>query len=273
MAKGIGSILKEARVAKKLTLAEVEEKTNIRANYLDAVEKEDFSKIPGEVFTKGIIRTYGNFLGLEGAELVDIYKARQTGKSIEEVSQEGAIRENSNVKVSISLKQKRDWGTGNGFSLSSLKLPVKQLAMGLGALIVLGVMYVAVPKVIDLVKSQPQPTPAATQVQKPEVKPEPKPVIADKVELQVEATGKCWTEVNGDGKEIFAGMLTAGDKKVFNAKEKLVIKYGNIGVIKSMVNGQPVDTQGEHGVVVKTYLLGQPVNPPKAEQASVGEKK
>ena len=48
-------------------------------------------------------------------------------------------------------------------------------------------------------------------------------------------------------------MLQAKDKKVYEAKDKLIIKYGNIGVMKITVNGEPVNLQGEHGVAVKTY--------------------
>lgn len=265
--KGIGTILKEARLAKELSFAQIEEKTNIRANYLEAIEKEDFAKIPGEVFTKGMIRTYGNFLGLEGDKLVSIYKAQRSGLSMEEVNaSNGIIRETSNVKMNISLKQKRDWGTGNGFSLSSLKLPGKQIAMGLAAVALLGAMYFAVPKIVAMVssvKEQPQTT---AQVQKPEVKEE-KTVINDKVEVAVEATGQCWTEAFADGKEAFVGMLSVGDKKLFIAKEKLSIKYGNIGAVRITVNGTPVDLQGEHGVAIKTYAVGQPL------EATNGDKK
>ena len=49
-------------------------------------------------------------------------------------------------------------------------------------------------------------------------------------------------------------MLNAKDKRTFEAKDKIVVKYGNIGAMKLIVNGQPVDLKGEHGVAVKTYL-------------------
>lgn len=261
MEKGIGTILREAREAKQLTVSQVEEKTNIRANYLDAIEKEDFSKTPGEVFVKGIIRTYGNFLGLDGNALVGMYKAQRAGLPLEKIAaSEGAIRENKSVKMNISLKQKRDWGTGNGFSLSNLELPMKQLAMGFAAIALLGIMYFAVPKVIAIFSKSSETVTTAVQTNKPEeTEKTEKPVLTDKVEVVIEANGKCWTEVYGDGREVFAGMLNAGDRKVYNAKDKLVIKYGNIGVVKITVNGQVVDLKGEHGVATKTYAVGQPV--------------
>ena len=63
--ENVSNMLLEARLAKGLTLEEAEAATSIRKLYLDAVEKGEFEKVPGEVFTKGIIRTYGNFLGPE----------------------------------------------------------------------------------------------------------------------------------------------------------------------------------------------------------------
>ena len=77
--ENVSNMLLEARLAKGLTLEEAEAATSIRKLYLDAVEKGEFEKVPGEVFTKGIIRTYGNFLGLNGPELVNIYKAQTSG--------------------------------------------------------------------------------------------------------------------------------------------------------------------------------------------------
>ena len=62
----IGEILKNTRLDKGLSLEQVEEATSIRKIYLAAIETGDYAKIPGDVFTKGIIRTYGNYLGLNG---------------------------------------------------------------------------------------------------------------------------------------------------------------------------------------------------------------
>lgn len=82
----VSKMLKEARLAKGLSLEEAEAATSIRKLYLDAVEEGEFDKIPGDVFTKGIIRTYGNFLGLNGPDLVNIYKAQNSGLTKEAVA-------------------------------------------------------------------------------------------------------------------------------------------------------------------------------------------
>lgn len=100
--------------------------------------------------------------------------------------------------------------------------------------------------------SEPAPTAASVQLAPAATEAAPAPV-ADKVLVEMTAGDQCWLEVTGDGKEIFAGMLQKGDTKTYEAKEKLIIKYGNIGAMQIKVNGKPVSVAGEHGVAVKTY--------------------
>jgi len=71
----VGKILQSEREAQRRTLKEVSDTLNIREVYLSAVENEEFNRIPGEVFVKGFIRNYANFLGLDGDALVKEYKS------------------------------------------------------------------------------------------------------------------------------------------------------------------------------------------------------
>lgn len=255
MEKSVGAILREARLAKGLSLMDVEKGTSIRSRYLEAVEKDEYDKTPGEVFLKGIIRNYGNFLGLDGLELVNMYKASAAGLAADKVRAAG-IREVDKVKLNIQLKNPRDIGSGTG----RMELPainMKQILAGLVVVVVLVAGYFAIPGAINYFRNRPQPVveqeqqaPAATNAEDTAAK-----APVDKIQVDMEANGSCWLEVNADGKEIFAGMLSAKDKKTYEAKEKLIIKYGNIGVMQVTVNGEPVDLQGEHGVAVKTYML------------------
>lgn len=270
--KSVGTLLREARLAKKLSLAEAEQGTSIRRRYLEAIENDEYDKTPGEVFLKGMLRNYGNFLGLNGPELVQLYKASTTGMRKESARSTG-IREVDKVKLNIQLKNPRDIGSGTG-KLELPKLPklpsfdMRQILAGVAVLVVLTGGYVGIPKVIEYFQNRPV---AVTSVEKKEA-PAAKPAVAwDKVQVQMEATDNCWLEVKADGKEIFAGMMKAKDKRTFEAKEKLIVKYGNIGVMKLVFNGEPVDLQGQHGVQVKTYTLNgnqdevKPIPPVKAE--------
>lgn len=71
--KHIGEYLKQRRCEKNITLEEVASQTGIREQYLTALESGDFEKIPGDVFIKGFIRNYGNFLEENCNDLVEAY--------------------------------------------------------------------------------------------------------------------------------------------------------------------------------------------------------
>jgi hypothetical protein len=74
MDSGVGTILREARNRRKVELSEVEAATRIRFRYLRAIEDEEWDVLPGGVYTRGFIRTYATFLGLDGDRLVGDYR-------------------------------------------------------------------------------------------------------------------------------------------------------------------------------------------------------
>jgi cytoskeleton protein RodZ len=76
----IGRRLRSAREGLGITLEQAEDETKIRRKYLEALETANEADIPGEVYLKGFLRTYGNYVGLDGTELVEAYKDR-TGTS------------------------------------------------------------------------------------------------------------------------------------------------------------------------------------------------
>lgn len=246
--KSVGTILKEARLAKGLSLMDIEKGTSIRCRYLEAVENDEYDKTPGEVFLKGIIRNYGNFLGLDGLELVTMYKASAAGIAAEAARSQG-IREVDKVHLNIQLKETRDIGSGTGkFEMPAL--PIKQIAAGMAVLAILAAGYFAIPAAINYVKNMPKDEPKQTQQVQTETKTA---AVMDKVVVELEAEGSCWLEAVADGKELFSGTMQPKEKKTFEAKDKLIIKYGNIGAMKIKVNGELVDLKGEHGVAEKTY--------------------
>ncbi|MBI4301934.1 MAG: helix-turn-helix domain-containing protein [Chloroflexi bacterium] len=62
---GLGEILKEARQRQGLSLDEVSEATKIRLSYLEAIEAEDYDRLPAPVYVRGFLRSYALFLGLD----------------------------------------------------------------------------------------------------------------------------------------------------------------------------------------------------------------
>ena len=72
---GIGAALRDARVARNLSLAEVSALLRIREAHLEAIELEDFEQLPGNVYAIGFIRTYAQYLELNESDLIMRFKA------------------------------------------------------------------------------------------------------------------------------------------------------------------------------------------------------
>ena len=72
----IGNSLREARLRQALDFPEIEQATKIRAKYLRALEDEQFDILPGQTYVKGFLRSYSEYLGLDGQLYVDEYNSR-----------------------------------------------------------------------------------------------------------------------------------------------------------------------------------------------------
>jgi hypothetical protein len=70
----IGEVLKRTRTRRKIDIRTVEQRTKIRIKYLRALENEEWDVLPGPAYAKGFLRTYAQFLGLDGDALVDEYR-------------------------------------------------------------------------------------------------------------------------------------------------------------------------------------------------------
>jgi helix-turn-helix protein len=72
----IGNSLREARLRQGLDYGDVELATKIRAKYIRALEEEEFEILPSGTYIKGFLRSYAEFLGLDGQLYVDEYNSR-----------------------------------------------------------------------------------------------------------------------------------------------------------------------------------------------------
>jgi cytoskeleton protein RodZ len=72
----IGSTLREARMRARIDISEVEASTKIRAKYLRAIENEEWDLLPGTVYVKSFLKTYGDYLGLDSRLLIDEFRRR-----------------------------------------------------------------------------------------------------------------------------------------------------------------------------------------------------
>jgi cytoskeletal protein RodZ len=74
----LGEVLRAAREAKGVDLTRVERETKIRERYLSALERGEYRELPGSVYTKGFLRNYGAYLGLDPEYLIDLYRLETT---------------------------------------------------------------------------------------------------------------------------------------------------------------------------------------------------
>jgi hypothetical protein len=72
----IGNSLREARLRQGLEIPRIESDTKIRGKYLRALEEEQFELLPGDTYVKGFLRTYADYLGLDGQLYLDEFNSR-----------------------------------------------------------------------------------------------------------------------------------------------------------------------------------------------------
>jgi hypothetical protein len=80
----IGNSLREARLRQSLDFSEIEQSTKIRGKYLRALEDEQFETLPAQTYVKGFLRSYADYLGLDGQLYVDEFNSRYVRGELEE---------------------------------------------------------------------------------------------------------------------------------------------------------------------------------------------
>lgn len=70
----LGQQLKEARLARGLSLDDVQEMTKIRKRYLEAIEAGDYKVLPGSFYVRAFIKTYAEAVGVDADELLNEHK-------------------------------------------------------------------------------------------------------------------------------------------------------------------------------------------------------
>jgi cytoskeleton protein RodZ len=205
----IGNSLREARLRQGLEFPELEQATKIRGKYLRALEQEEFEQLPGPTYVKGFLRSYAEYLGLDGQLYLDEYNSRFL------VEEEAPFRPR---RSNAGRAQHR-----------TIESNVVLLALA-GIALVTALVFVAW-RFGGSNDKQPIPNPrAATGKHKkaaPVRKPR-RPAAPVKAHLLLTATGgDCWLEVHkgsANGKLVYAGTLQAGSRPLdFTARRLWII--------------------------------------------------
>lgn len=266
----IGNTLRKEREKQKLSLKDIEQATSIRSVYIDALEKGEYDKLPGEVYAKGFIKNYGNFLNLNGEELV-----RQFIMEISAVATpvETAVNEtskNSIAATNVGEKYRNNQQNISTDSAESETDSKKYLVAAVALIVILlgGIIYgfsggeEETAAVAKIEKPAPVETQTVVQVVETPKTPAPEPVTpappapVKGVNLQATFSGDCWTRVIVDGGVAYEGMIVAGQTFDWNGEKSVNVLLGNAGAAQFVMNGQSVGAIGAYGdVVEKNFTL------------------
>ena len=230
----IGNSLREARYRQQFELSDVEQATKIRARYLQALEEESFDALPAKTYVKGFLRTYADYLGLDGQLYVDEYNSRYSVG-------EDELREPVVARRTSTVHQRHK------------RLERRGVLLALGGIAVVCAFFIAAFKFSSGNGNNP-PIPnlgttkgKASNPGTPRHKRHRNAVLPANVRFFVVAvSGNCWMDVrnySASGKTLFTGTVQLHQFQRFVAR-RLWISFGNPGNVKAAVDGKPVTLPG-----------------------------
>src|SRR5215212_745758 len=80
----LGEELKRRREERQISLTDISEATRIGTRFLKAIEADNFSVLPGGIFTRSFIRAYAREIGMDEDEAISLYQQQATGQAAPE---------------------------------------------------------------------------------------------------------------------------------------------------------------------------------------------
>ena len=220
----------------KIDINEVETRTKIRAKYLRAIENEEWSLLPGDVYVKSFLRTYADYLGLDSRQLIDDYKRRYERPSDHELRPIAPLGRE---------RDRRDRGVGPP------RLPRQPRGPLIPPWALIGAVLVAIVVVLYFLGIKGNGTPTTSTPTQAQTTTTTTPrtrhhrakarTVASAVKLQLVPTGAVYVcLVDGHGKRLIPGeIFNVGQTIPTKTSSKLLLTLGNASV-KMKVNGVTV---------------------------------
>jgi cytoskeleton protein RodZ len=244
----IGNSLREARLRQGLEFVEVEQATKIRGKYLRALEDEQFDILPGQTYVKGFLRTYAEYLGLDGQLYLDEYNSRYIPGDEE-----------------TPLRAQNKSTVGRSPRVESSVVLVALAAIGIvTALVVVAWRFGSDTPETAIPDFSSQP-PAETRAKEP-ARRSARPAVPIARLTITGALGDSWVEVHqrsAAGRELYRGTLEAGSTIRF-AQRRMHVVMGRPANLRLRVNGRVVEVPGRGNTtaVVITARRVTPVRSP-----------
>jgi cytoskeleton protein RodZ len=251
----VGEILRRTRTHYGQSLTDIERALRIRASQIEAIENNDVDKLPGRVYAIGFVRSYAEYLGLDGSKMVHLFKNQSVGKTrkpelhFPATASESKVPNNWVVTVSIimALLVMITWWSSQSRDRTVVDV---------------------VPPVPAAMKEQPVPAPVETPAPQTAIATaaataatETTPAAAPPAPVQPEGiilniVENSWVEIRDkNGKSVVSRVLKAGDQYYVPDAPDLAISLGNAGGVEIEVNGKPLKPLGKLGEVRRSIPL------------------
>lgn len=234
-----GGKLRQARERRGVSLRQIAASTKIAVAALEALERNDISKLPGGIFTRAFVRSYASEVGLDPEETVREFLERfehapaPVAAGPAPVPDEESTFESQQRMASVVLK------------LIIIAVPL------IGV-----ILYFTLrnrPAAENSVSSQIEESPSAAAPRAPAPARTPPPAAGavsaapQTMRLELHPTGPCWITLTVDGRRVFSRLLQAGEREVHEVRQTAVIDVGDAGAFAFSVNGRPGRSLGEAG--------------------------
>lgn len=237
---GIGETLAKERQDAGLTVTQVSMQTRIRETVIRGIERNDYAPCGGNFYARGHIRSISRVIGIDPEPLIRDFDETHGGAP-QPVSAVSAFEAEAPM---MRFRERRS--------------PNWSAAMAVALVLVL--VY-AVVKVVgggdgEARTAQPVARPTAAQHGAPKPVAPPKDSVAlaprKNVEVRVKAKRSSWLNVRDDnGKQLFSGLIRAGETKDWTAKKRIRVLIGNGGGVTLIVNGKDLGAPGTDGQVLR----------------------
>jgi hypothetical protein len=248
----LGELLRAAREEQGLSLDQVEQSLRIRYYLLEALEAENFDLFPSPVVTRGLIRNYARYLGLDPIEAL----TRYDGNGILPVKGQ-RLTPNGIEFMNLSMAPRPfiTWDLVIGIFLF-LVVVGGSVYFVYGTSFELGLLPTPAPPALESgpVADSALPLPTVTPLPTATLTPlpptdTPTPVIYAGVTIELVISQPSWIQILVDDVKAFEGILQPGERREWSGQRRVAIRAGNAGGVEVIVNGQSRGLMGEVGRV------------------------
>lgn len=241
----IGQELKRERELRGISLKEIADVTKINVRFLRALEEDRLEMLPEQFFTRGIIRTYAKYLGLDEQSALNTYlEGLQTQETQETLNgdKKSKVRESPE-----SLPKKK-------------KISLLFAFMVLVILALIIIIYFVfrndespppdtskMESTIQNIEEKPITTPSITQ-EEPEIE-------LEELNIEITVQQETWLEIFADQEMVDSGIKAPGERLQFKALQEFLIHIGNAGGITYTINSEEGIKFGELGEVKRDIQI------------------